>query len=402
MFLPSEKVYSVTEINNYIKDLLEGSIRTITLEGEISNYRPNISGHLYFTLKDSTNQISAVMFITSARSLQFVPKDGMKVRCTGRISVYGPQGKYQLIISSMSVAGEGAILRMIEERKQRFAREGLFDESRKKELPEFPLTIGVVTSPTGAALRDILQIAKRRNKCISVIVFPAVVQGEEAAPSIARQIFNANHYKLCDVLIVGRGGGSIEDLLPFSEEIVVRAIADSEIPIISAVGHQIDFSLSDLAADVRAPTPSAAAEMAVPLLSETLDKLNKAKSDLYTTITTITNRLRLMIRNFDPHNLELNYRNIELPITNRFENAKTELNKSMLQRISDTRQLVKNYTQILENCSPDTILSRGYAMIREKETGKIITQASSSLLNKEIEIIPASGKITARVEHIQE
>ena len=213
---PSDKVFTVSELNEIIKEILEGTFPVITLEGEISNYRPNSSGHLYFNLKDSGSVISAVMFRYSAAYLDFIPKDGTKVQATGKLSVYGPQGKYQIVITKMTVAGEGALLKMIEERKRRLSAEGLFDESRKRKLPLFPRTIGVVTSPTGAALRDILQITKRRNKCVSVIVFPTLVQGDGAAENIVQQIQNANNAKLCDVLIVGRVVVSVEDFLPFS------------------------------------------------------------------------------------------------------------------------------------------------------------------------------------------
>ena len=212
----SDTVFSVTSLTSLIKEMLESSLANITLEGEISGYRPNSSGHLYFTLKDENSQISAVMFRGKAAFLKFAPKDGMEVRCTGTISVYAPRGNYQIIISKMEMAGEGNILQILEERKMRLAAEGLFSPDRKKKIPLFPKKIGVVTSPTGAALRDILQITKRRNPAVDVIVFPAVVQGADAAPSIVRQIQAANDFNLVETLIVGRGGGSVEDLLPFS------------------------------------------------------------------------------------------------------------------------------------------------------------------------------------------
>lgn len=397
-----DKVFSVTEINNYIKEILEGCLPQLTIEGEISNYRPNSSGHIYFTLKDQTNQISAVMFKSAAYYLDFKPQDGKKVRCTGKISVYGPQGKYQLVITKMQIAGEGDILKMLEERKRRLFNEGLFDESKKKQLPEYPQTIGVITSPNGAALRDILQITKRRNPTVSVIVLPAVVQGADAAQSIVNQIRIANEFNLCDVLIVGRGGGSLEDLLPFSEEIVIRAIASSKIPTISAVGHEIDWALSDYAADRRAPTPSAAAELVVPLLSDIKAGLNLYKTEFYNTIKTLTEKYRLMIKTFDPKNLELQFRNIELPFLTRFDNAKTALFQNIFQKIQDTRQTIQNSISVLENCSPSTVLKRGYAMIREKDSKKIITKATNELINKQIEIIPSTGKILATVTQIEE
>ena len=396
MPLPPDKVFSVTELNNLIKELLEG-FPTINLEGEISNYRPNSSGHLYFNLKDQNSVISAVMFRGSASYLSFAPKDGMKVQVTGKLSVYGPQGKYQIVITKMSISGEGAILKMIEERKRMLAAEGLFDQSRKKKLPLFPETIGVVTSPTGAALRDILQITKRRNKCVSVVVLPALVQGAEAAETIVRQIRNANRAKLCDVLIVGRGGGSLEDLLPFSEESVVRAICESEIPVVSAVGHEIDWALSDYAADLRAPTPSAAAEITVPELAKVKAALMQYSQFFYQEAMNRVQKVRLTIKSFDPQNLELKFRSIELPLLSRFDNAKDALFQNINSKLRDTRQIIDNCVTVLENASPQTIFDRGYSMVRIKDSNKILRDSSDVSPGSEIEIVPAKGKITAQV-----
>lgn len=396
MPLPPDKVFSVTELNNLIKELLEG-FPTINLEGEISNYRPNSSGHLYFNLKDQNSVISAVMFRGSASYLSFAPKDGMKVQVTGKLSVYGPQGKYQIVITKMSISGEGAILKMIEERKRMLAAEGLFDQSRKKKLPLFPETIGVVTSPTGAALRDILQITKRRNKCVSVVVLPALVQGAEAAETIVRQIRNANRAKLCDVLIVGRGGGSLEDLLPFSEESVVRAICESEIPVVSAVGHEIDWALSDYAADLRAPTPSAAAEITVPELTKVKAALMQYSQFFYQEAMNRVQKVRLTIKSFDPQNLELKFRSIEIPLLSRFDNAKDALFQNINSKLRDTRQIIDNCVTVLENASPQTIFDRGYSMVRIKDSNKILRDSSEVSPGAEIEIVPAKGKITAQV-----
>lgn len=400
--MPSEKIFSVTEINGLIKDMLEGSFPQLTIEGEISNYRPNSTGHLYFTLKDSANQISAVMFRGYANYLGFKIQDGMKVQCTGKLTVYGAQGKYQINITRMSVAGEGAILKMIEDRKRKLAAEGLFAQEKKKPLPLFPKTIGIVTSPTGAALRDILQITRRRNKCVSVVVLPAVVQGADAAETIARQIYTANRAKLCDVLIVGRGGGSLEDLLPFSEEIVVRAIASSEIPVVSAVGHEIDWALSDYAADVRAPTPSAAAELVVPELSAVIQFIQQNSKLLYDSAKDRIEKIKLMVKNFDPQNLELQVRSIEQPLLSRFDNAKDALFQNIIQKVRDTRQIIDNCVTVLENASPQTILDRGYSMVRNKETKKIIRSNLDVEIGAQVEIIPAKGKITAKIEEIEE
>ncbi len=399
MPLPSDKIFTVSELNGIIKEILEG-FPVITLEGEISNYRPNSSGHLYFNLKDNSSIISAVMFRGAAYSLSFAPKDGMKVQVTGKLSVYGPQGKYQIIISKMSIAGEGDILRMIEERKRKLAAEGLFDQTKKKKLPAFPKTIGIVTSPTGAALRDILQITKRRNKCISVNIFPALVQGTDAAATIAQQINTANAFNLCDVLIVGRGGGSLEDLLPFSEECVVRAIAESHIPVVSAVGHEIDWALSDYAADLRAPTPSAAAEIVVPQLSEIKTILLQYSNELYENSMNRVEKIKLMIKSFKPENLEMQFRSIEQPLLQRFDNAKEGLFQNIIQKLRDTRQYIENCETVLENASPQTIFNRGYSMVRNKNSGEIVRSTENIQEGTELEIVPASGKITATVTSI--
>lgn len=399
MPLPSDKIFTVSELNGIIKEILEG-FPVITLEGEISNYRPNSSGHLYFNLKDNSSIVSAVMFRGAAYSLSFAPKDGMKVQVTGKLSVYGPQGKYQIIISKMSIAGEGDILRMIEERKRKLAAEGLFDQTKKKKLPAFPKTIGIVTSPTGAALRDILQITKRRNKCISVNIFPALVQGTDAATTIAQQIKTANTFNLCDVLIVGRGGGSLEDLLPFSEECVVRAIAESHIPVVSAVGHEIDWALSDYAADLRAPTPSAAAEIVVPQLSEIKTILLQYSNELYENSMNRVEKIKLMIKSFKPENLEMQFRSIEQPLLQRFDNAKEGLFQNIIQKLRDTRQYIENCETVLENASPQTIFNRGYSMVRNKNSGEIVRSTENIQEGTELEIVPASGKITATVTSI--
>ena len=397
----SDKVFSVSEINSLLKDMLESSFPQICIEGEISNYRPNSSGHLYFTLKDEASQISAVMFRSAAAHIDFVPKDGTKVHCTGRLTVYPARGNYQILITRMTVSGEGAILKMIEERKRRLAAEGLFDEAKKKPLPPFPQTIGIITSPTGAALRDILQIMRRRNKCVSAIVFPSLVQGDGAAESIVHQIKNANALKKCDVLIVGRGGGSLEDLLPFSDENVVRTIAESEIPVISAVGHEIDWALSDFAADKRAPTPSAAAELAVPQLSDILNMILFYKNELHQNIDSHVKNAKLMIQSFSPENLELKFRSIEQPLLQRFDYMKDEIYDGMVQKIRDARVLIENFRLILENASPQAIFERGYSMVRDKNTQQIIRDGKQASIGAEIEIIPAKGKIIARVEERQ-
>lgn len=399
--LPQDAVFSVSQITDIIKDILESSFRAIRIEGEISNWRPSSAGHIYFTLKDSNAQIKAVMFRGAASKLAFRPKDGDKVRCSGSLSVYAPQGNYQIIVSAMELSGTGNILQMLEERKRALAAEGLFDSSRKKNLPAFPRTLGVVTSPTGAAIRDILNVTKRRNRSVSVTVLPAIVQGEGAAQTIVRMIEIANFYDLCDVLIVGRGGGSLEDLLPFSEENVVRAVAASHIPVISAVGHEIDWAICDYAADRRAPTPSAAAEMAVPLLSDIQQGISERRQELLSNITNRIQQARLLIRGFNPENLEIRFRNIQQPLLNRFAAARENLEKNMADYIKNMRTRIAGSVTVLENASPREILKRGYSMVTTQD-GTVIHRASQVSAGSTVRIFPAEGEITATVIKSQE
>ena len=398
--LPQNIVFSVSQITDLIKEILETSFRTITIEGEISNWRPSAAGHIYFTLKDNAAQIKAVIFRGAAMRLNFRPKDGDKVRCSGSLSVYAPQGNYQIIVNTMEIAGAGNILQMLEERKRKLAAEGLFDESRKKALPAMPKTIGVVTSPTGAAIRDILNVAKRRNPGVNITLLPAIVQGDGAAQTICKMIEIANFYKLCDVLIVGRGGGSLEDLLPFSEESVVRAVAASEIPTISAVGHEIDWALCDYAADRRAPTPSAAAEMAVPLLADIQQNLAAYKDELYNTIKARTERTRLMVRAFNPESLEVRFRNIQQPLLNRFAAAREALSENLQNKIRDLRVRLSQNVTILENASPQTIFDRGYSMVTDA-SGKVVRDTAALNVGDKLLITPARGKISADIVQIE-
>lgn len=387
---------TVTQLTNLIKNMLENSFQNILLKGEISNFKPSSAGHLYFSLKDADAQISAVMFRGSASNLTFQPKDGTMVQARGKISVYAPRGNYQLIIISMEKAGTGNIMEMIEQRKRKLAAEGLFDSARKRTLPYFPKTVGIVTSPGGAALRDILNIRKRRNDKVEIIVLPSLVQGDTAAPTIVNMIQIANRHKLCDVLIVGRGGGSLEDLLPFSEESVVRAIAASEIPVVSAVGHEIDWALSDFAADCRAPTPSAAAEIVIPEKTAILNEIDAFKKNLYGEITERTRSLRLLLKSFDPENMHTRLLNIEQRLSERFDRAFDSMKSSMEELIKDRRRTIEHSREILENCNPQSIFERGYSMVTDRD-GNIIRDAHNLNSGDQIKIRPAKGEIEATV-----
>lgn len=273
------RIATVTQINNYIKAVLDKVpvLQNIWIKGEISNFKLHSLGHIYLTLKDNGAVLKAVMFRNAASTLKFKPADGTKVLARGRISVYEAGGQYQMYIEEMEAEGTGDLYAKFEELKRKLAEEGLFDENRKKPIPKFPETIGIVTSPTGAAIRDMINVLSRRCPMVKVIIYPCLVQGENAAQSIVSGIEYFNTKKKVDVIIAGRGGGSIEDLWAFNEEITARAIFASEIPIISAVGHEVDFTISDFVADLRAPTPSAAAELAVPDVLELKRSIDSSK-----------------------------------------------------------------------------------------------------------------------------
>ena len=394
------QTYSVYEITLQIKELLESGFGYVSIEGEISNFRPSAAGHLYFTLKDEKASIQAVMFKGKTRSLSFVPKDGMTVKAEGAISVYEQRGSYQIIIEEMSLAGEGNILKMLEERKKKLAAEGLFDSERKKPLPYFPKRIAVITSPTGAAVRDIINVVKRRNEKIGIVVLPAIVQGEDAAPVLIRQLKIADEKNLGDLIIIGRGGGSLEDLLPFSDEDLVRAIAACKTPVISAVGHEIDWALSDFAADMRAPTPSAAAELAAPILNDIMYSIAVNREDLTQNIENRIEKIRLMLNNFKPDSLELRFRNIQQPLLARFDNAKEEILSGMQERCKEFRQRLLVLNKILEGANPQGILDRGYSIVRNAQTGKTIRSFSQVKEGEALLIQPSKGTIDAEVKRV--
>jgi exodeoxyribonuclease VII large subunit len=273
--LDQQNIFSVSALTRLIKDTLEGSFGVISVNGEISNFVRHSSGHWYFTLKDSGAQISGVMFRGNAMNTFFRPQNGMEVVCRGRLSVYEPRGQYQLVVTDMQPRGEGALQLAFEKLKRELHAEGLFDEERKRELPAYPSVVALVTSPTGAAVRDLISVITRRNPAVQLLMVPVQVQGAGAAEQIVRGLQLCNDYGEIDVIITGRGGGSIEDLWAFNEEIVARAIAASVIPVVSAVGHEIDVTIADYVADLRAATPSVAGELVVPALDDILSLLKE-------------------------------------------------------------------------------------------------------------------------------
>lgn len=396
-----DRRFSVTELTDLIKTCLEGTFGSVSVEGEVSNCRPSSTGHLYFTLKDANAAISAVMFKNRLRFLGFEPKDGMLVRVSGGLSVYAQRGTYQIVCETMERAGVGELLALLEERKKHLAAEGIFDEARKRPLPRFPARVGVVSSPTGAALRDILNVLSRRAAGIDVVVLPAPVQGADAAAIIAQRIEQANAWDLAEVLIVGRGGGSLEDLLPFSDEAVVRAVAASRIPVVSAVGHEIDWALCDYAADVRAPTPSAAAELVSGDRAEAGARVRELRDALRRGIAARIERARLLARPFAPEDLEFRFRSILQPHLIRFDDAKEALCDALSGRVADIRRRVELVAGSLEASNPRAVLERGFTIVIDEKSGKTVRDASTLDLGARVILRPARGEAAARVEEIR-
>jgi exodeoxyribonuclease VII large subunit len=389
---------TVSGLTELIRSRLEEHFSSVTVEGELSNCRPASSGHLYFSLKDEGAKIDAVMFKNRLRFLNFEPKDGMLLRVRGSLSVYAPRGSYSIVCEEMELAGSGDILAMLEKRKQRLADEGLFDESRKKPLPRFPKTIGVVSSPSGAAIRDILNILGRRAAGVKIVILPAPVQGVDAAPIIARRIEQANQWKLADALIIGRGGGSLEDLLPFSEESVVRAVAESGIPVISAVGHEIDWALCDYAADLRAPTPSAAAELVSAELTTVLSNIKNISEFLTASIMTRIEKARLLLRPFSVEDLEYRFRSILQPRLVRFDDARENLVDGLSNLVDGLRKRRELALAVLEAGSPLAVLERGFSVVLNRRTGAIVRNSRDALAGDRLDIRPLHGTITAVTE----
>jgi len=394
------KHLTVSELTEQIRANLEGSFSYIRVEGEISNCRPASSGHLYFSLKDSNAKIDAVMFRNRLRTINFEPKDGMLMRVRGSLSVYAPRGTYSIVCEEMEIAGAGEILAMLEKRKQKLSAEGLFDAEKKRPLPRFPGTVGVVSSPTGAAVRDILNILARRASGIKVIILPAPVQGDEAASFIAARIRQANKWRLADVLIVGRGGGSLEDLLPFSDEEVVRAVAESKIPTVSAVGHEIDWALCDFSADLRAPTPSAAAELVSENYFAVGNIIQKTAADFITVIRSRIERAKLLLKPFDPQDMEYRFRSILQPRLIRLDDAKEALIDAVSDKCAVIRKRIEFAATVLETASPLAVMERGFSVVTNS-SGKIIKNSDNVKTGDKLYIRPLKGKINAVVENAE-
>lgn len=392
-----EKTYiTITQLSKYLKYKFDEdlNLRKIYLKGEISNFKAHTRGHYYFTLKDEGSRINALMFASSTKKLQFFPQDGMKVLVTGKVTIYEATGGYQIYVDNMLEDGIGNLYVAFEQLKKRLAEEGLFNKENKKKIPRIPKKVGIVTAPTGAAIRDILTTIKRRYPICETILFPALVQGKEAADDIAKKIEIANTYDI-DTLIVGRGGGSIEDLWPFNEEIVARAIYNSKVPIISAVGHEVDFTIADFVADLRAPTPTAAAELAVCDINTILDYLNKAKSRSYNAINNLIDTQNLLLSKLTnsyvlkkPTNIyEVKEQNLDLlidrlnrSISNITEKYKIRLFKSSNSYILNNPRMLY-YTKYESFKNIYNNLNKNINRIVEKNKIRLFKSSNSYILN---------------------
>ncbi|MBQ3830199.1 MAG: exodeoxyribonuclease VII large subunit [Spirochaetales bacterium] len=397
----SDKVpkLSVSELTTLIKTTLETSFYGLTVEGEISGFRPASTGHWYFSLKDQSAVISCCMWRSSIPRVPFRPKDGMRVIVTGSISVFEPRGTYQIICTSMRLAGEGDILAMLEERKRKYDALGYFDPAIKKPIPVRPSRVAVITSPTGAALQDILQITGRRNKGMDIIILPAVVQGADAAPTIAARIREVNEFLLADVMIVGRGGGSIEDLLPFSEECVIEAIHESVIPVISAVGHEIDWAISDYVADLRAPTPSAAAELVCQSSLDQIEKVNQLRSAMYDALIGRLNTIKLRIAAFSPAaaraQLESRLNRVRMTL----DSDTVSLSHRMESLISARKSKAELLRHKIMALSPLSVLERGYSITSDSQ-GRTVRSASQVSCGDKLTLTLKDGKITTIAQEV--
>lgn len=413
------KYVTISDLNRYIKAKfdMDTHLNRVYLKGEISNFKHHTRGHFYFTLKDENSRIAAVMFASAAKSVAFEPEDGMKVLVSGRIALYEATGSYQIYVDSMELDGTGNLYLEFERLKKELAKEGLFNKEHKRPIPKFPKKIGIITAPTGAAIRDILSTIKRRYPICETILFPALVQGTGAKESIVKQLNKAQEYDL-DVIICGRGGGSIEDLWAFNEEIVARAIYNSKIPVISAVGHEIDFTIADYVADLRAPTPTGAAEMAVPNLVDLKSLIEQYKIRANEAVTNIIKKNRIKLESLqnsfvlkNPLSLyEIKEQKLDSYIdylnqymANKLNHAKLMYEKVINNKILKSPQSMfdkkKHQYELLlktiEVLNPMKLLSSGYSIV--KSNGKVIKNSHDVNLDDVVDIELSEGKLKCSV-----
>ncbi len=394
----NETALSVGDANRYVKALMDNDalLSSISVRGEISNLKYHTSGHLYFTLKDEEAELSAVMFRSSVNAMRFSAKNGMKVTAYGRISIYEKSGKCQIYVSAMTDDGKGNLQIEYERLLKKLTEEGLFAQERKKKLPTFPACIGIITSPTGAAVRDMINVTGRRWPTAKILLYPSLVQGADAPEALCKGLECLNALEACDVIIIGRGGGSIEDLWAFNDERVVRAVAASDIPVISAVGHETDFTLCDFAADLRAPTPSAAAELAVPDRNEIRMRLDDA---FLRTENALSRKLLLSTKQLEELTKRLE---LSSPAT-RLENEKKTLSlrtqmienaiASLLRKENDR---LGRLAASLDAMSPLAVLSRGYS-VTQKEDGTLVSSVKHVAVGDKVKLLLSDGSADAQI-----
>lgn len=399
---PSKDAYTVSELNGIIKNLFDSNrlLTSVSVRGEISNFKLHSSGHLYFSLKDADGQIRCVMFRGSAMRLKFNIENGMKVTAHGSVSVYTRDGSYQLYVNSMEPDGIGALYMAYEQLKAKLGAEGLFDEIYKKPIPKYPRAVGVVTSPTGAAVRDIINVITRRYPTAKIYLYPALVQGEGAEASLIRALDYLDLSGLVDTVIIGRGGGSIEDLWAFNSEKLARRIFACRVPVISAVGHETDFTICDFVADLRAPTPSAAAELAVPdtreLLQRLTDYMDRCDSSLYRAIRSGRERLTMLLERRalkEPKALVGEHRDLLLQTVKDIEGA-------YLTRIKELRADFSESCARIEALSPLAVLGRGYSVLTK--SGASVKNAASLTVGDRVDVKLSEGSLVAEVIKINE
>jgi exodeoxyribonuclease VII large subunit len=394
--LSSSSILTVSELTRRIKSVVEADFNGVAIQGQISNFKCHSSGHLYFTIKDDSSQIRAVMWRGRTTSLFFTPQDGMKVVARGNVTVYEVRGEYQLDVQTLQPLGVGELQIAFDQLKRKLHAEGLFDADHKKPLPEFPERIGIVTSPTGAALRDMINVISRRCPMVELILAPVKVQGNGAAEEISAAVRDLNDIGGIDVLIVGRGGGSLEDLWAFNEECVARAIYASRIPVVSAVGHEVDFTIADFVADLRAPTPSAAAELVVRERAELVEIVRNycytAQQIIEDRIESGRERMISLIRSYS-FNRPID---IVRQSSQRLDEMKQALRRITLHNVAIAKQHVTSLQKRMNSVNPDTVLERGYAMVLLD--GVVISRASALKRDNDVTMKFSDGVVPARVK----
>lgn len=397
----SDKYLSVSTISRYIKHLLDTdkNLQTIFIKGEISNLKQHSSGHIYFSLKDETSKINAIMFSNNAKKLNFVPTDGTKVLAIGRVSLYEATGNYQIYINEMIEDGVGNLYIAFEKLKEKLSKEGLFQEKYKVLIPKYPAKIGVVTANTGAAIKDIISTIKRRYPIAEVYLFSSLVQGEQAKYDLVKKIEQADQFGV-DVIIVGRGGGSIEDLWPFNEEIVAKAIFDCKTPIISAVGHEIDYTIADFVADLRAPTPTGAAEIAVPNIIDIISHLNHLKIRLNESILKNLNLKKLYFDSLRNSYIIKNPNFIYENKRQKLDLIETTLNSNILLKLENNKKEINNLLIQLDLLNPLNILKRGYSLTYKNN--KIVKSIKNIKEKDNLTIKLSDGNINVVVRSVED